>query len=53
MAAIEFVLLAASFSINVFIFWQNIDHAIDQVIRFIYDNEFEGANFKYLLRKFH
>ena len=40
MAAIEFVLLAASFSINVFIFWQNIGHVIDQIIRFIHDNDF-------------
>ena len=39
MAVIEFVLLAASFPINIFIFWQNIDHVIDQVIRFIHDNE--------------
>ena len=39
MAVIGFVLLAASFSINVFIFWQNIDHAIGQVFRFIHDHD--------------
>ena len=53
MAVIEFVLLAASFSMNIFIFWQNIDHVIDQVIRFIHDNEFEWDNFNRLLRNFH
>ena len=39
MTVIEFILLAAGVSINVFIFWQNIDHAIGQLIRYINDND--------------
>ena len=35
MAVIEYLLFAAGFSINVFIFWQNIDHAISQLITYI------------------
>ena len=40
MAVIEFVLFAASFSINLFLFSQNNDHVIDQIIKFIYDDDF-------------
>ena len=42
MTVIESILLSAGVSINVFIFWQNIDHAVGQVIRYInnHDNDF-------------